>query len=432
VGAVDGIALLTWRARSADQPMRLGVPSWLRRRAAAAAAHRRTLPAPVRRVRLVIRIPHFDLPKPRLLDVYISREYLRILFLGIGGLLGLFYISTFIDLVDKLLRGETTGAMLLSFFYYATPQFVYYVIPMSVLIAALIAVGVLTKNSELLVMRACGISLYRTAAPLLFFGLVASGVLFFMQERVLVTANREADRLQRAIRRWPAATTALSRRWMIGTNGEVYHYDFFEQDTNHFTSLLVYRLDEPAWRLKSVTRANDAVFAPQAGRDLAASWSGRHGWTREFATPARGGTTTVTYTPFAERQMTLEAPEYFKTDEPLADLMTYGELRDYILRLNASGANVTPQRVALERKVAFPFVTVIMTILAVPFAVMTGRHGAMYGIGIGIGLAIVYILALSISGALGAGGVLSPPLAAWTPNIMFGAVALYLVLAVRT
>jgi lipopolysaccharide export LptBFGC system permease protein LptF len=130
--------------------------------------------------------------------------------------------------------------------------------------------------------------------------------------------------------------------------------------------------------------------------------------------------------------LSIEPASYFKTDEPIADLMTYGQLSDYIDRLNASGANVVPQRVALARKIAFPFVTVIMTILAVPFAVSTGRHGAMYGVGIGIALAITYIVALSISGALGAGGALPPLLAAWAPNILFGAAAVYMVLTVRT
>ena len=43
--------------------------------------------------------------------------------------------------------------------------------------------------------------------------------------------------------------------------------------------------------------------------------------------------------------------------------------------------------VQLQRKVAFPFVTLIMTLLAVPFAVTTGRRGALYGIGVGIVLA---------------------------------------------
>ena len=79
--------------------------------------------------------------------------------------------------------------------------------------------------------------------------------------------------------------------------------------------------------------------------------------------------------------------------------------------------------VQLQRKIAFPFVTLIMTLLAVPFAVTTGRRGALYGIGIGIVLAIVYWTALSVFGALGAGGWISPMLAAWAPNILFGAAA---------
>jgi lipopolysaccharide export LptBFGC system permease protein LptF len=257
-----------------------------------------------------------------------------------------------------------------------------------------------------------------------------------MQERVLVSANREADKLERTIRHWPEATTALNRRWMVGTGGEMYHYDFFDQRANRFSSLLIYQLDEQAWRLRAVTRANDAIFSgqPAPGGKTPGVWTGRHGWTREIATTRTNGEdkADVKYDPFTERELQLEPPSYFKTDEPLADLMTYAQLRDYIAQLNASGANVTPQRVALARKVAFPFVTVIMTILAVPFAVSTGRHGAMYGVGIGIALAITYIVALSVSGALGAGGALPPLLAAWAPNILFGAAALYLVLTVRT
>ena len=79
--------------------------------------------------------------------------------------------------------------------------------------------------------------------------------------------------------------------------------------------------------------------------------------------------------------------------------------------------------VQLQRKVAFPFVTLIMTLLAVPFAVTTGRRGAIYGVGVGIVLAIVYWTMLSVFGALGAGGLISPMLAAWAPNILFGAAA---------
>ena len=112
--------------------------------------------------------------------------------------------------------------------------------------------------------------------------------------------------------------------------------------------------------------------------------------------------------------------------------MTYGELKRYIAQLRASGYHVVPYMVQLQRKVAFPFVTLIMTLLAVPFAVTTGRRGALYGIGVGIVLAIVYWTMLSVFGALGAGGLISPVLAAWAPNILFGAAAAYMILTVRT
>jgi len=435
VMGLGGLVIVAWRARVGDQPIRFSLSAPWRKKDVDSGSE---LPAPSvrsRREPTRRRLPRLNLPLPRVLDVYISREYLRLIVVGLVGLLALFYISTFIDLADKLFRGETTGMMLARYFYFRTPQFVYYVIPMSVLVSTLVTVGVFTKNSELLVMRACGISLYRAALPLLICGVLASGVLFLMQERVLVTSNREADKLERTIRHWPEATTALNRRWMVGSKGEMYHYDFFDQRSNRFTNLLIYRLDEEKWRLRAATRTIDALFIPPETPDPSSRrWLASQGWTREIVGAGVNGEDQgeVKYETFMQRELSLEPASYFKTDEPIADLMTYGELNDYIGRLNASGANVVPQRVALARKIAFPFVTVIMTILAVPFAVSTGRHGAMYGVGIGIALAITYIVALSISGALGAGGALPPLLAAWAPNILFGAAAVYMVLTVRT
>jgi len=433
VMGIGGLVMFAWRARLGDQPLRLTLPIWRRKTADSAndaigAVHRRRGWG----------LPRLRVPLVRVLDVYISREYLRLVVIGIVGLLALFYVSTFIDLADKLFRGETTWAMLTRYFYFRTPQFVYYVIPMSVLVSTLVTIGLLTKNSELLVMRACGISLYRAALPLLICGVLASGLLYVMQERVLVSSNREADKLERTIRHWPEIATALNRRWMVGTNGEMYHYDFFDQRLNRFTNLLVYRLDEDKWRLRGVTRANDAVVVAAPAPDpTGRRWTGRYGWTREMVrgeatAPTGEEQAEVKYEPFTERELSLEPSSYFKTEEPNGDLMTYEQLSEYISRLDASGANVVPWRVDLARKVAFPFVTVIMTILAVPFAVTTGRKGAMYGIGIGIALAITYIVALSVFAALGKGGALPPLLAAWAPNLLFGAAAVYMVLTVRT
>jgi lipopolysaccharide export LptBFGC system permease protein LptF len=112
--------------------------------------------------------------------------------------------------------------------------------------------------------------------------------------------------------------------------------------------------------------------------------------------------------------------------------MSYSQLRGYIDRLRTGGFDISEQQVALERKISFPFVTLVMTLIAVPFAVTTGRRGAMYGIGVGIVLAIVYWVTISVFAALGTGGLMTPMLAAWAPNLLFAAGAGYLLLTVRT
>ncbi len=423
-----GLALLAWRARSADRPIRFSLPACWQRRANPANGLEGGSGVR-RRVVLVIKVPRLDLPMPRLLDLYVAREYGRTLLLCVAALLGIFYIATFIDLADKMFRGEATTALVLRFFYFQTPQFIYYVIPIAVLVSTLVTIGVMTKNSELLVMRACGISLYRTSAPLVLFGLLASAVLYGLQEQVLATANREADRLDRIIRSRPPKTSSLDRRWIVGSGGEMYHYDLFDTTSSRFTRLWVYRVDDASWRLEGMDYASDAIPS-QASES---GWIARAGWTRDFVHAAASTRQdSVRYAAFAERDLPIERPDYFKSESPAADQMTYGELKAYVERLSASGADVVPYMVALQRKVAFPFVAVIMTLLAIPFAVTTGRRGALDGIGIGIALAIVYWTTFILFTAVGSGGLLPPTLAAWASNILFGAAAAYMILTVRT
>ena len=436
-----GIALVIWRAGSADQPIRFSIPRFWRRDEpdpASSSAEARPRPAG-RRVVIVVKIPHLDWPRPSLLDLYISKQYLSIFLLAFGALVGIFYISTLIDLADKLFGGVAPLGMLLRYFYFATPQFVYYIIPMAALVATLVTIGLLTKNSELIVMRACGISLYRSALPLLLFALLFSGTLFELQEQVLADANREAARLNGIIRGYPMQTFGiLNRQWIIGRSGDIYRYEFFDPHSNQFSQLSMYHLNESTWKLDSVIYAKNAALVKRPGPDgqPALIWLANNGWTREFstakATRRRAERPVVKYAPFSERVISLEPPGYFKTDEPEADRMTYGELKRYISVLQASGYHVVPYMVQLQKKIAFPFVTLIMTLLAVPFAVTTGRSGAIYGVGAGIVLALVYWTMLSVFGAMGAGGWISPVLGAWAPNILFGAAAIYLLLTVRT
>jgi LPS export ABC transporter permease LptG/LPS export ABC transporter permease LptF len=434
---IAGAALIISRATASGESLRIPLPRFFGRRSPASDE---APPAPAgppdrtgQRIVLVIRIPQFNWPRPRLLDLYIARQYVSVFFLAFFSLIGIFYIATFIDLADKLFRGTTTGSVLLRFFYFQTPQYVYFIIPLAALLSTLVTVGVLTKNSELIVMRACGVSIYRSAMPVILFSMLLSTVLFQLQERVLAESNREAKRLEGLIRGWPSQTFSggLSRRWIVGQSGDLYYYEYFDPRGNQFSRFSIFHPDPRAWRLDALTFASELVYAPDGS---ASNWRARNGWNRRFTFAAKrpGAGPAIAFETFPDRMLEIEPPSYFKSDNPDAERMTYDELRDYVTQLQKSGYYSVPYQVQLQRKVAFPFVTLIMTLIAVPFAVTTGRSGALYGIGIGIMLAIVYWTAQSMFGAIGSAGLLSPTLAAWAPNILFSAAASYMLLTVRT
>ena len=401
-----GALLFVWRDRVADRPMRLG-----------------RLPAVP-----TFRIPSLTLPMLGILDRYVVSTYSRIAGLSAISMAGIFYISTFLDLSEWVFRGQATWGALGSYFWYVTPQYVYFILPLAVLLATLVTIGLLTKNSELVVMKACGISLYRVALPMVGAALLVGGALFLLEETVLGPSNRRAQAIRHVIGGGSAQTfDVLLRQWAVGSGGEIYHFDYYDPRAQRFDGLSIYEFGSRMQILARRTYAERAVYigGPDTGSD---AWRLEDGWSRELAEDGE----TRAFMSFSESQAAIEPSAYFTTQQPDERFMNYGQLRDYTARLRASGFDVSGQLVALERKLSFPFVALVMTLIAVPFAVTTGRHGATYGIGVGVVLAMTYWVAISIFAALGTGGLIGPALAAWAPNLLFGAAAGYLLLTVRT
>jgi LPS export ABC transporter permease LptG len=346
-----------------------------------------------------------------------------VLFLAFAGLLGIFYIGSFIDWSDNLFKGQATTSQLAQYMWYSTPQFVYYVLPLSALVGTLVTIGLLTKSSELIIMRACGVSLYRTALPLMILGLLWSGLLFGLEESFLAGSNRKAAELKHLMRGGaPRTFDVLARQWVAGRDGRIYRYTYFDPRAKTLTGLEVYRFQDKPWGLAETMAVKSASYRATDG-----TWLADQGWTRRFTADV-----VKEYTPISEKALTFEAASYFGTEQPDADRLTFTNLRRYIAALKVSGFDVVPYRVALHRKIAFPFVALVMTLIAIPFAVTMGRRGALFGIGLGLLLAISYWGLSAVFSAIGGAGLLSPPLAAWAPNVLFISAASYLLLTVRT
>jgi lipopolysaccharide export LptBFGC system permease protein LptF len=89
-------------------------------------------------------------------------------------------------------------------------------------------------------------------------------------------------------------------------------------------------------------------------------------------------------------------------------------------------------RVQLNRKLAYPLITLVMAILAIPFSLSAGKRGSLAGLGTAIGMAIAYWVVAAVFENLGNVNSLPAILAAWSPDLLFAMAGSYLLLRTPT
>ena len=158
-------------------------------------------------------------------------------------------------------------------------------------------------------------------------------------------------------------------------------------------------------------------------------WIFEDGWERDFHGESMGSYRT--YTIEAVPQIH-EPPQYFKKEFRQSSEMSFGELQRYIHDLRQSGFDTMRLRVQLNHKLAYPLVTFVMAMLAIPFSLSMGRRGSLAGIAAAIGLAIAYWVVAGMFEAMGNVNMLPAFLAAWSPDLLFGLTGGYLLLRTPT
>ena len=359
----------------------------------------------------------------RTLDVYVLRGFSFFFLLVLVVFVALFMIVTLFELLPDIVKNNSSSSVVAGYFFYLLPQILHWVMPLAVLLAVLVNLGTLTKRNETLAAKAGAISLYRMSVPLLVVALLLSVGVYFMQDYLLPYSNQRQDEYRNRIKGRAAQTYRDPlRKWMAGSENQIYHYNYFDPARNAFAGISVFEFDPESFGLRRWT------FALRGSWD-GHSWILENGWSRSLQTD--GG---IAYEAFERRdfgQME-DGPDYFKKEVRTASQMSYPELRLYIDDLSQSGFDTSSLSVDLYRKLSFPFVSLIMAIIAVPFSFTTGRKGAFYGIGISIVIGISYWAAFEFFDTLGGINRLSPLIAAWFPNLIFGFSGIWMLLKVRT
>jgi len=362
---------------------------------------------------------------PQLLDIYLLRSFLYYFLLLTVGFILLFEVFTFFELLDDIAQHRTRLLEVLSYFIYLASYLFYQLAPLAALVAALVTLGIMTKNNELVAFKAGGISLYRISVPLLMAGLMLGGALVVLDDTYLPYANQRQDALRNQIKGRPAQTYYQPRRqWIFGEHSKVYNYEFFDPDQQLFGNLNVFELDAATFEIKR------RIYAARAHWDGQQSvWILESGWLRDFD---HGQVSH--YQPFlgyALKELN-EPPSYFNREVRQSYQMTWWELKQYIGDLRQAGFDVARLSVQLQKKLSFPLIAPIIILLAIPFSILVGTRGAVGGLATGVGIAVVYWAASALTEAMGSVGQLPPLLAGWAPDTIFGFLGLYFFLKMPT
>ncbi len=320
------------------------------------------------------RIPHFAL---RTLDRYLLREWLRVLLIT---LLGFPILVIVIDLTDKLdqymARGIKPGTVAFSYVFD---------LPEKMFLGAAFAAALLLGE----------------IAPV-----ATSHRLEMLGEKAIRSTSSRYNFVYRADRGWVYAIRALELR------------------TKEMTDLMLEREGVGLAYPTIVLAAQRAVYHDTV-KTRPPRWTLHHGTLRYFAGNEPGGESAFEFDSLQSRTLS-ERPVDLLAEPKGPDEMRYGELRRYIDALTRSGSNAKKLQVELALKIAIPFICLLIALFGAPLAISSPKSGAAWGVAASLATTFIVLLMFQLAKAVGAGGVLPPMLAAWTPNLLVGVAAVYL------
>ena len=378
-----------------------------------ADARRAAAPPPVSRLRFGV---------ISLADRYVLARFLVALAFVLASSILLSVVVDYVDKLDEVARHHPSSATVFGYYRYFLLSITMQIAPFAILMATLVGLGVLSRNNEDTAFRACGISARRLAAPVALFALAAAGVAFTVGEYVLPFAEQQQERYRNVIYGRPAdfgIRTASERNWYLAGDGRIWFREEADPVRGTLDGVTVFETARDGQLVRRTT-ARVAEWKDN-------SWLLRQGWDRGFE-----GAEPASFHKFLEEPMPGDPPRTLAAGRRRPEEMRFRELERLTRRLRASGYPTSSLETALQAKLAQPAMLPVMALLATPFAFRIGRKGTLAGIGVGLGLGIVALVAAAFLTKLGEVGALPPPLAAWSPVVLFGLAGTYFLLRMRT
>ncbi|MBW2619346.1 MAG: LPS export ABC transporter permease LptG [Deltaproteobacteria bacterium] len=352
---------------------------------------------------------------------YILREFLKILLMTLLGFVLVFLIVDFLDRIDNFLEVQIPLSRVAYYFLMSVPSVIFHMTPVSVLVAVLISLGLLARNSEIVALKASGVSLYRLAIPIFLSAVLLSLLCFVLSDIIIPRTSAQANAIWNVeVEKQQDLSSPVHRDIWFRSESGLLNLRVYDRLKRTMNGVSFYRLND-GFRLVERTEAKSARWVNDR-------WEFHDGLVKTYLPDGQ-----LSVRRFKREMINLpEMPDKFTQVTSSAEEMNFSELSDWIRRMEAEGYDPLRYEVDLHLKLSFPFICAIMALIGLPIAFWKEKGGGIaLGVGVGIGLSFMYIVFLGLSRSLGYSGLVPPVVAAWMPNLVFTLLGFFLFTNVR-
>lgn len=353
-----------------------------------------------------------------ILDRYVLRQFLRVLAWSILAFLAVFVLMDLIDHVDDFIDDEASLGAIGRYYLYRLPYLVDFVTPISMLLAAMFTVGLLSKNREYTAMLAAGVSLLRLSRTLLVIGVVVTVAMIGWREYVVAEANR---------RHFDVKDYEIEKKQRNNLQGRS---DFTHVDAEGRVYVVHrFRTRPPTLDRLSIQTFSDSTLVERIDarrahwREEEEHWELRDGSIRRFLPD---GTETIERFTVRDLDGPVERPVDLSRRRVKHEEMNWRQLRAFANWVDRTGGDSTRYRADMAHKLSFPVVNVLVVVLGLAIGAARRRTNLWAGFGITVGLAFGYYLMMDFGLELGRGGRVPIWASAWTGNVVYAIAGLIL------
>lgn len=347
----------------------------------------------------------------RILRTYVLREHLAPFFVTLAGLTAMLLIGNILKFAELVIAKGVSPFDLIRLLLYLVPYLLSFTVPLACLIAMLFAFGRLSADYELIAMRASGVAPVRFLSPVLVVGLVLSGVLLAVNDRLVPASHLAFRRQLKAI--GVKQPTAYLEAGTFIKDFSPYIIFVYQVEGQKLSHVRIYE-PQPSGPTRTIIADRGAFERLPDKRGVLLKLY--DGTVDEWDPLHPGSFYKVAFTTYA---LTLRSDEHDaeRLGKKLKEL-TFRELSAERTRLAAQTIETLPVSLELHRRIASSFAPFVFVLFGLALGLRLHHHERLIGFVWILGIAIVYYLGSVAMNAIAIKGWLAPGVTMWVPNLV--------------